>query len=194
MMPREQLLLQTLVALRAGVLYRSTIQFKQIAVQFWNMSEFQRDGIRYRALEDFRYEIRRFLNFSESAARKAGIEPQQHQALLSIKAARPGTKATVGFLAERLQVQHHSAVELSDRLEEKRLIRRSRSAADRREVLLSLTGRGEQLLQRLSESHRAELQTRGPTLLTALQGVIQRANASERRELLAGAARKAFAK
>jgi len=159
------------------------------------MSHQQPVGARYRALEDFRYEIRRFLNFSERAAREARLEPQQHQALLSIKAAKPGTKATVGFLAGRLQVQHHSAVELSDRLEEKKLIRRTRSGADRREVLLSLTERGEQLLQRLSDSHRTDLQTRGPRLLKALQAVIRRANATgEAEKSVSGAARRALAR
>ncbi|HLV93668.1 MAG TPA: MarR family transcriptional regulator [Candidatus Acidoferrales bacterium] len=133
--------------------------------------------IQYQALEEFRHEIRRFLTFSEHAAREAGIEPHQHQALLVIKSAASGTKATVGFLAERLQIQHHSAVELSDRLQEKNLIRRSRSGADKREVLLSLTKRGERLLERLSELHRSELQTTGPRLLKALQAVIKRAGA-----------------
>jgi DNA-binding MarR family transcriptional regulator len=133
-------------------------------------------GEQYQPLEDFRYEIRRFLNFSERAARQAGLEPQQHQALLSIKAARIGAKVTVGYLAERLQVQHHSAVELSDRLEERKLIRRRRSGADRRKVLLSLTERGEELLRKLSDSHQLDLRTRGPRLLKALRGVIRRAN------------------
>jgi DNA-binding MarR family transcriptional regulator len=159
------------------------------------MSHQRAFGARYMALEDFRYEIRRFLNFSERAAREEGLEPQQHQALLSIKAARPGTKATVGFLAARLQVQHHSAVELSDRLEEKKLIRRTRSGTDRREVLLSLTERGEQLLERLSDSHRSDLQTRGPRLLKALQAVIRRANVSDQGEkAVSGSARKALAR
>lgn len=132
----------------------------------------------YSPLESFRYEIRRFLNFSERAAREAGLEPQQHQALLVIKAMAPGSKATVGLLAERLQVQHHSAVELSDRLEKRGLIRRSRSDEDRRQVLLTLTQRGERLLQGLSESHRTELRTAGPRLLKALQAVIRRAEAA----------------
>jgi DNA-binding MarR family transcriptional regulator len=132
----------------------------------------------YRVLENFRYEIRRFLNFSERAARRAGLEPQQHQALLVIKSLAPPSQATVGFLAERLQVRHHSAVGLSDRLEERQLIRRSRSETDRRKVCLSLTRRGEGLLQRLSESHRVELQTASPRLLKALQGVIRRADAA----------------
>lgn len=138
------------------------------------------DGeIPYRVLEEFRYDIRRFLNFSERAARRVGVEPHQHQALLAIKAAQ-GTNATVGFLADRLLIRHHSAVELSDRLERKKLIRRSRSETDRREVFLSLTGRGERLLQQLSESHRNELRTTGPKLLNALRGVVRRARSKRR--------------
>ena len=131
------------------------------------MSQEDAFGERYRPLEDFRYEIRRFLNFSERAAREAGLEPQQHQALLSIKAARLGAKVTVGYLAERLQVQHHSAVELSGRLEEKKLIRRRRSGTDRREVLLSLTERGEELLRRLSNSHQSDLHSRAASRETS---------------------------
>ncbi|HEX5424082.1 MAG TPA: MarR family transcriptional regulator [Candidatus Acidoferrales bacterium] len=130
--------------------------------------------IPYGVLEEFRYDIRRFLNFSERAARRAGVEPHQHQALLAIKAAQ-GSNATVGFLAERLLIRHHSAVELSDRLEKKNLIRRSRGETDRREVFLSLTRKGERLLQQLSEMHRNELQTAGPRLLNGLQAVVRRA-------------------
>jgi DNA-binding MarR family transcriptional regulator len=126
----------------------------------------------YRALADFRYEIRRFLSFSEQAARDSGVEPQQHQALLAIKGLPPGRRATVGVLSERLQIQHHSGVELSVRLEAKGLIRRARSRRDRREVLLSLTRRGEQLLRELTLPHRAELRSAGPTLLRALDAAI----------------------
>jgi DNA-binding MarR family transcriptional regulator len=131
--------------------------------------------IPYEVLEEFRYDIRRFLNFSERAARQAGIEPQQHQALLAIKTATHRKKASVGVLAERLMIQHHSAVELCNRLEEKSLIRRSRNSVDRREVLLHLTPAGETLLEDLSALHRTELQTTGPRLLKALQSVIRRA-------------------
>jgi DNA-binding MarR family transcriptional regulator len=130
--------------------------------------------IDYTALADFRYEIRRFLNFSENAARATGIEPHQHQALLVIKGLPAHQIATIGVLAERLQIQHHSAVELTDRLESRGLIRRSRSQADRREVLLGLTLRGEKLLQKLTLAHRAELQLAGPKLLAALESAIAR--------------------
>jgi DNA-binding MarR family transcriptional regulator len=128
-------------------------------------------GIDYKALADFRYQIRLFLNFSEQAARTEGIEPQQHQALLAIKGLPRGASPTIGALAERLQIHHHSAVELGDRLESKGLIERRRSALDGRVVLLRLTSAGEKLLRKLSASHHEELQTAGPRLLEALKKV-----------------------
>lgn len=131
--------------------------------------------IDYRALADFRYQIRRFLIFSEQVARAAGIEPQQHQALLAIKGLPSGSRSTVGALAERLQIRHHSAVELTDRLASRGWLRRSRSRKDRREVLLELTARGEKLLGKLSLSHRNELRTAGPALLRALRAAIAHA-------------------
>jgi DNA-binding MarR family transcriptional regulator len=76
--------------------------------------------IDYAALADFRYEIRRYLSFGQRAARPAGIEPQQYQALLAIKGQALPSKATIGFLAEQMQIEHNSAVELSGRLEAKR--------------------------------------------------------------------------
>jgi DNA-binding MarR family transcriptional regulator len=137
-------------------------------------------GIPYCALAQFRYEIRRFLNFSERATRAAGIEPQQHQALLAIKGLPPDHEATVGYLAERLQIWHHSAVGLASRLEGKKLIRRSRNPADRREVFLRLTAVGERLLGDLSESHRRELRSAGPKLLSALDAVVRLDGKNER--------------
>jgi DNA-binding MarR family transcriptional regulator len=139
------------------------------------MTSVKEQRIDYRALADFRYEIRRFLNFSERAAREEGIEPRQHQALLAIKGLPAGRKATVGVLAERLQIQHHSAVELVNRLERKKLVHRARSDTDRREVLLSLTGRGERLLRDLTLAHRAEVRAVGPTLLRALNAAFAQA-------------------
>jgi DNA-binding MarR family transcriptional regulator len=138
-------------------------------------------GIDHEALADFRYEIRTFLNFSESAARAAGIEPQQHQALLAIKGRTRGRETTVGVLAERLQIRHNSAVELSRRLEARGWIRRSRRSADRREVRLVVTPRGEKLLAKLSISHRDELRTAGPRLIRALQRAVARRENPRRR-------------
>jgi DNA-binding MarR family transcriptional regulator len=132
----------------------------------------------YRSLSDFRYEIRRFLNFSEKAARDAGLEPQQHQALLTIKGLPPHRVATVGVLSERLQIQHHSAVELANRLEAKRLIRRSRTEQDRRAVVLSMTARGEKLLSDVTLPHLTELQTAGRKLLQTLGLVMENEGAN----------------
>ena len=132
--------------------------------------------IDYKGLADFRHEIRRFLNFSETLARKAGIEPQQHQALLAIKGHAPESETTVGVLAGRLQIRHHSAVELSRRLEANGWIRRSRGRRDRREVFLRVAPRGERLLETLSRSHRSELRTAGPGLLKALRSAIAHSN------------------
>lgn len=126
----------------------------------------------YRALADFRYQLRRFLRFSDQAARAAGLEPQQHQLLLAVKGMPDGVEATVGTLAERLQVRHHSAVELVDRMAGRGLVRRLRGADDRRRVLVSLTARGETLLARLSAAHCAEMRSIGPRLLGALDAII----------------------
>lgn len=130
--------------------------------------------IDYGALADFRYEIRRFLNFSEDAARAAGIEPRQHQALLAIKGQPAGIDTTVGLLAERLQIRHHSAAELSGRLETRGWIRRSRRGADRREVQLHLTPRAERLLAKLSLTHLDELRNAEPRLIRALSRAVAR--------------------
>ena len=126
----------------------------------------------YRALAEFRYQLRRFLSFSNEAARAAGLEPRQHQLLLAVKGMPGGVEATVGTIAERLQTQHHSTVELVDRMEDRGLVRRVRSAGDRRRVLVSLTARGEALLARLSGVHQAEVRSIGPRLLRALEHIV----------------------
>src|SRR6204780_4306016 len=137
-------------------------------------------AVDYQALADFRYEIRRFLNFSERLAHAAGVEPQQHQALLAIKGLPAHRVATIGVLAERLLIQHHSAVELVNRLEAKGLLRRTRGVADRREVGLALLPRGEALLKRLTRPHHAELQSARPKLLEALAAAIDPESATVR--------------
>lgn len=126
----------------------------------------------YRALAELRYVVRRFLNFSEAAARAARIEPQQHQLLLALKGMPPKCRPTVGTVAERLQLQHNSAVELAKRSIERGLLERRSSQTDRREVLLHITPRGERLLRRLSLAHRAELRSAGPVLVRALEELV----------------------
>jgi DNA-binding MarR family transcriptional regulator len=144
-----------------------------------SMAKRSRTATDYRSLSDFRYEIRRFLNFSEKAARDAGLEPQQHQALLTIKGLPAHRIGTIGVLSERLQIQHHSAVELADRLEAKRLIRRSRNQQDRRAVVLSLTARGERFLRDVTLPHLAELRTAGRKLLQTLGLVMNHENSND---------------
>jgi DNA-binding MarR family transcriptional regulator len=150
------------------------------------MQKRSKSGIDYQAIAEFRFEIRRFLHSSERIARAAGLEPQQHQALLAIKGLPAHRAATVGALAERLLVQHHSAVELVNRLEAKGLLRRARGANDRRSVLLTPTRRGEKLLRQLALTHRAELQTARSKLLEALARLTGRDPLSNRAQ---GAAR-----
>lgn len=132
----------------------------------------------FRALAELRYQLRRFLHFSERAARAAGIEPQQHQALLAVKGLPEGQEATIGVLAERLQVRHHSVVGLVDRLEAHGLVRRDGSDKDARKVLVRLTAAGEHLLHDLSRHHRAELRAAGPHLTRALERITQRERGS----------------
>jgi DNA-binding MarR family transcriptional regulator len=122
----------------------------------------------YRALADFRYQIRRFLHFSEEAARHAGLEPQHHQLMLAIKGAPENVEPRIGYLAERLQIHHHSAVELVDRLASRGLIQRFRGEEDRREVHVKLTAKGERLLKELTLHHRDELRTAAPALAYTL--------------------------
>lgn len=118
----------------------------------------------YEQLAEFRYQLRRFLQFSETAAGEAGLTAQQHQALLAIKGHRGPASPTIGVLAERLGVQPHSAVGLLDRLAAKGLIRREESSEDRRQVCIELTPAAEKLLAGLSVVHRAELKRLAPLL------------------------------
>ncbi|HKT38942.1 MAG TPA: MarR family transcriptional regulator [Ktedonobacterales bacterium] len=107
----------------------------------------------------FRYAIRRFLRFSEQAARREHITPQQHQLLLAVKGFPNRDYATVSELAHRLQMRQHSVVGLIDRTVRLGLVRRERGKEDRREVFIYLTDKGESLLDRLTELHRQELTT-----------------------------------
>src|SRR5208283_851218 len=97
----------------------------------------------FESLAELRYQIRRFLHFSEQASEAAGLEPRQHQLMLALKGLAGGVRPRVGELAERLQIRHHSAVELVNRLSAGGYVRRNRGGEDGREVLLSLTPKGE---------------------------------------------------
>jgi DNA-binding MarR family transcriptional regulator len=123
-------------------------------------------------MAELRYQIRKFLRFSDNAARQAGIEPQQHQLLLAIRGLPDGASPTIGVLAERMQLQHHSTVELVDRLVDRNFLCRLRSTSDRRQVLVKLTHDGEEFLQKLSLHHLEELQSAGPTFVKVLNSLL----------------------
>ena len=135
----------------------------------------------YQALAELRYQIRRFLHFSEQIARDAGLEPRQHQLMLAVKGLPKGVRPRIAELAERLQIQHHSTVELINRLAAGGYVRRHRGGDDQREVLLALTPKGEKVLRELSLHHKEELRTQGPELITALRRAIATAKDSGRK-------------
>ena len=124
----------------------------------------------YEALSQFRYQLRRFLRFSEDAAHAEGLTPQQYQLLLHIKGYPGRSWATVGELAERLQTQQHGVVALITRCEALALVARSVGQVDRRQVEVRLTAAGERCLKRLAQLHRKELRS--------LSGVFQVAHIS----------------
>ena len=86
----------------------------------------------YEALAELRYQIRRFMRFSEQASRGAGLEPRQHQLMLALKGLPANARPRIGELADRLQIQHHSTVELVNRLAAHGLVKRNRGGVDRR--------------------------------------------------------------
>jgi DNA-binding MarR family transcriptional regulator len=128
----------------------------------------------YEELAELRYQIRRFLHFSESVALKEGIEPRQHQAMLAIKAMPASEPCTIGALAERLFLQHQSTVGLVDRLVLRNLVIRAPGHQDGRQVIVRLTAHGEDILKHLSLTHRKELKETAPALSRALQAIIRK--------------------
>jgi DNA-binding MarR family transcriptional regulator len=135
----------------------------------------------YRALAEFRYQLRRFLRFSEQAARAAGLEPQHHQLLMAIKGLPLDKKPTIGVIAERMQLEHHSTVELIDRLEERGLVRRYRDKLDRRQVLVRVTPAAGEILAELSAQHLTHLGSVGPTFIRVFRTIMTEAGGSIRK-------------
>ena len=121
----------------------------------------------YQRLAEFRYQLRAFLKFSERAASKMGLRPQQHQALLAIKGT-PGEHVTISILAERLGIRHNSTVGLIDRLIMKGLVERRHNPTDHREVIIDVTNRAERILADLSLAHRNEIRKLAPLLIGLL--------------------------
>ena len=130
----------------------------------------------YQALAEFRYQIRHFLHFSEAAVKKAGVERVQYQLMLAIKGMPKGVRPRIRELAFRMEIRHHSAVELVNRLEARGFVFRVRAHDDRREVLLALTPKGQKVLEKLAIHHHEELRSSGPELVAALRRVMHNGN------------------
>lgn len=126
----------------------------------------------YRALSDLRYQLRRFLRIREVAARAAGVEPQQYLVLLQIKGLEGRQVPTMSVLAERLQIRHHSVVQLVDRLVRGGMVERRREGRDRREVSVRLRPKGEKVLGRLADYSIDELTTEAPSLVASLNRLV----------------------
>ncbi len=127
----------------------------------------------YLALAEFRRQIRQFLWFSERTAKDYGIETQQHQLLLAIRGLPATAKPTIREISSRLCIQHHSAVELVNRMEHAGTVERHPASEDKREVLVRLTPSGRALLRKLALAHRIELERSGPELAKALNTVLK---------------------
>lgn len=125
----------------------------------------------YETLAAFRYQLRQFLRFSEEEAQSVGLAPQQHQALLTIKGFPGRDYVTVSELAEWLQIRHHSAVGLVNRLETQGLVIRKAGTEDRRQVYIALTPHGLDLLSELTAAHKEEIRKMRTTLQALLEKV-----------------------
>jgi DNA-binding MarR family transcriptional regulator len=126
----------------------------------------------YQAMAELRYRIRLLLREGDSAARSAGLEPQQYLLLLAIRGLPEGSSAKIQCLADSLLIRHHSAVELVDRLEKNGYVRRTRGREDRREVLVSLLPKGQRVLERVVQQRISELRTGGRQLIRAIDAVL----------------------
>ncbi|MBA3591141.1 MAG: winged helix-turn-helix transcriptional regulator [Methylibium sp.] len=113
----------------------------------------------FETLAGFRYQLRRFLRFSEEATRRNGVTPLQYQLMLQIKGFPGREWATVAELAERLQAKHHGVVALISRCEAAGLVSRHASRGDQRRVEVQLTKTGDECLEQLARLHREELQS-----------------------------------
>ncbi|MDP9268989.1 MAG: MarR family transcriptional regulator [Acidobacteriota bacterium] len=135
----------------------------------------------FRALAEFRYQIRRFTSFSEQAAEVAGVAPQQHLLLLALRGLPAGMQPSIRGLADRLLLRHHSVVELVDRSVRMGLVRRVAGLTDRRQVMVELTARGERVLQKIFVLNRRQLRVQSSELARTLGKLTREQNGGRRR-------------
>ena len=135
----------------------------------------------YRAMAEFRHQIRRFTSFSEQVAEVAGVASQQHLLLLSLRGLPAGTRPTIRGLADRLLLKHHSVVELVDRSERMGLVRRVADRHDRRQVMVELTAKGERVLQQIFITNRRQLSAQSSELSRALVRLTREQQSKKRR-------------
>ena len=140
------------------------------------------DPMLLRNLADFRFELRRFLHFSETAALEAGLHPRQYQLLLQVAGAPEASAVTIAYAAERLALKHNSTVELVDRSEREGLLVRTEDLDDRRRTILRVTRKGKKVMDRLAGDHARELNERAPYLVKALDHIRSPAQVGETRE------------
>jgi len=131
-------------------------------------------------LAEFRYRLRRFLQFSESAAESAGISAQQYQLLQVIAAVPDQESSSISYIAERMLLRHNSAVELVDRATRSGLVRRVADERDLRRSVVEITDHGAQLLTKLVEMHLDEIEQVGPELIAALEPLVAVSTAGDR--------------
>jgi DNA-binding MarR family transcriptional regulator len=127
------------------------------------------DRAKLQSLAEFRFQMRKFLSFSEIASERCGIHAQQYQLMQVIAAMPDGQQASITYLAERMILRHNSTVELVDRAERAGLVKRESDPTDMRRSLVNLTPEGDQILQRLVAEHIRELAPRCEQLIEALR-------------------------
>lgn len=132
----------------------------------------------YVKLAEFRYHLAQFLRRRKDAARAEGLQPQQYELLLAIAGLPHESEPTIKELAEQLRLEHHTVVELADRLEKRGLLRRSASRKDRRAVLLQLTPEGKAMLNKIVRYSFAHLREEAPALIRSLQRILMKPSRS----------------
>jgi len=136
------------------------------------MSKDQAERHLLQVLAEFRHQLRSFLQFSERAAHRANLHPQQHQLLLQVAGAPQGAVASIAYAAWRLGLRHNSTVELVDRSVAQGLLDRTS---------LEITVKGRRILKKLSQNHARELRELGPFLIRSLRR-IERADRARTRQ------------